>query len=405
MARSALTPAQVIGLKYVREFETPATRDEVDRLVSYVATAARDLETDVQYTVCGAYRRGAAAVGDIVVVLTHPDYTLELQQGEIGQTRGGGRAAATAGAAKRRAAPGHVEGHGPRHGPGDLLARLVHKLHETGVLTDDFSFGHDVYMGVCQEPRHKLSDATLREEGCAMGPGSVGGASSGSGSGSSGGSGSGSASGRSSVPALGATKAASTQQQPTLTAFASTGTSASGGGRANASASDTATASPAAGTGTDTDRVVSATGWPDALAADVGAQRCAGVTGEEAAALDELRDREGTAVQGVATAKEVLAAAGGVGPEPGTAESTAAGVLAAGAPKVTNGNGGPPVEAAQPAASEAATSAGGPGVLPPSVAEALPLHRRITLRYVPANAYATAILDYTGPRDFNMRLR
>ena len=73
-AKAKLSKGELIGLKHVLDFELRISRAELAQLEAVVLRAARAHDPPLEAVVCGSYRRGAAASGDIDVLLTHPSY-------------------------------------------------------------------------------------------------------------------------------------------------------------------------------------------------------------------------------------------------------------------------------------------------------------------------------------------
>ena len=73
-AKAKLSRGELIGLKHVLDFEARIPRAELAQLEAVVLRAARAHDPPLEAVVCGSYRRGAAASGDIDVLLTHPNY-------------------------------------------------------------------------------------------------------------------------------------------------------------------------------------------------------------------------------------------------------------------------------------------------------------------------------------------
>ena len=73
-AKAKLSRGELIGLKHVYDLEHRIPRAELAQLEALVLRAARAHEPPLEAVVCGSYRRGAAASGDIDVLLTHPNY-------------------------------------------------------------------------------------------------------------------------------------------------------------------------------------------------------------------------------------------------------------------------------------------------------------------------------------------
>ena len=109
----ALTKQQTIGVRFYHEFQMRIPREEVAEIFKRFSEIVVKLAPDITMEVCGSYRRGASDCGDIDVLLTHTDASLEKT----------------------------------------LLHLVVAELHKHSLLTADLSTGsNSKYMGVCQLP-------------------------------------------------------------------------------------------------------------------------------------------------------------------------------------------------------------------------------------------------------------
>lgn len=69
-----------IGLKHYEDFLVPIPREEVTHIGRKVAEAAHAVllslgaSTALSYEICGGFRRGKEASGDVDIVLTHDTY-------------------------------------------------------------------------------------------------------------------------------------------------------------------------------------------------------------------------------------------------------------------------------------------------------------------------------------------
>lgn len=70
-----LNHQQKIGLKYLEELEKKIPHTEMLELQAVVVDELQRLDSEIHAEICGSFRRGAAASGDIDVLLTHPKYT------------------------------------------------------------------------------------------------------------------------------------------------------------------------------------------------------------------------------------------------------------------------------------------------------------------------------------------
>ena len=72
--KKAMTAHQLVGLKYVEDFEERIPRDEVEQIRDTIFEAIHKVDPDFTPTVCGSFRRGATTCGDVDILLTHPKY-------------------------------------------------------------------------------------------------------------------------------------------------------------------------------------------------------------------------------------------------------------------------------------------------------------------------------------------
>ncbi|TVY39317.1 DNA polymerase lambda [Lachnellula occidentalis] len=73
-----LTANQKIGIAHYNDFDTRIPREEVTALGDIVKQVAAGIDPDVELTVGGSYRRGAATLGDIDFLITKPNTTTTI---------------------------------------------------------------------------------------------------------------------------------------------------------------------------------------------------------------------------------------------------------------------------------------------------------------------------------------
>ncbi len=66
---------QLVGLKYLEDFEAKIPRDEIEKIESVIRREVGKLDGQFEITICGSYRRGKAESGDIDTLISHPSYT------------------------------------------------------------------------------------------------------------------------------------------------------------------------------------------------------------------------------------------------------------------------------------------------------------------------------------------
>lgn len=75
--KASLTKNQRIGLEHYNDFAQRIPREEVEAHGAIVRQAVQAVDKDMQAIIAGSYRRGASNSGDIDVLITKPDATLE----------------------------------------------------------------------------------------------------------------------------------------------------------------------------------------------------------------------------------------------------------------------------------------------------------------------------------------
>lgn len=68
-----------LGLKYHGIVQRDIPRDEVKKIEEYLKQRAKIIDPKLKIVICGSYRRGKKLVGDIDVLLHHPDFTERAQ--------------------------------------------------------------------------------------------------------------------------------------------------------------------------------------------------------------------------------------------------------------------------------------------------------------------------------------
>ena len=109
-----LTKYQIIGLKYLEEFEKRIPRDEMDIINDILMNRVKGYDPTITSLICGSYRRNLPTSGDVDMIITHESYKNESKN------------------------------------QGDLLKNVVENLEETGIITDRISLGKTKFMGVLQ---------------------------------------------------------------------------------------------------------------------------------------------------------------------------------------------------------------------------------------------------------------
>lgn len=73
-----LTTNQRIGIEHLHHFQARIPRQEMDRHDRYVRDTCNKIDSSIQFTIGGSYRRGAADSGDVDFIVTKPDCSIEV---------------------------------------------------------------------------------------------------------------------------------------------------------------------------------------------------------------------------------------------------------------------------------------------------------------------------------------
>ena len=117
--QDTLTKGQKIGLKHFEDFELRIPREEIGEIEILVKNELKKLDENYQVTICGSYRRGLASSGDVDFLLTHSDFTSEIET---------------------------------KNNP--YLKKVVKMLQDKGLITDALSHGDTKFLGVCKLKTH-----------------------------------------------------------------------------------------------------------------------------------------------------------------------------------------------------------------------------------------------------------
>lgn len=71
---NSLTHHQKIGMFYFEDFEKRIPRAEIERFEKLLYPIITRLDNQIQWEICGSYRRGQSNSGDIDILITHPEY-------------------------------------------------------------------------------------------------------------------------------------------------------------------------------------------------------------------------------------------------------------------------------------------------------------------------------------------
>lgn len=76
--RASLTKNQKIGIEHFEDFKNQIPRKEMQRHEEYVRDACSKIDSTIQVTIGGSYRRGAADSGDVDFIITKPNCPVEV---------------------------------------------------------------------------------------------------------------------------------------------------------------------------------------------------------------------------------------------------------------------------------------------------------------------------------------
>jgi DNA polymerase/3'-5' exonuclease PolX len=111
-----LNDKQLLGLKYVNDFQLRIPRKEMDAHCELLSTCITSIDKSFEFQLTGSYRRMAPSSGDIDILITHKDD------------------------------PENVE---------ELFKSVIDKLKKEGYITDVFAEGGKKCLAVCRLKRHK----------------------------------------------------------------------------------------------------------------------------------------------------------------------------------------------------------------------------------------------------------
>lgn len=121
--KEKLTHQQLIGLEYFKDFETKIPRQEVEDIEKIIRKQIAQLDDSYIITICGSYRRGNTACGDIDCLVTHPEFTCQ-KESKTKHTR-------------------------------LSLKDIIKKLESCDLITDTIAQGETKFMGVCRLNKDK----------------------------------------------------------------------------------------------------------------------------------------------------------------------------------------------------------------------------------------------------------
>ncbi|KYR02415.1 DNA polymerase beta [Tieghemostelium lacteum] len=129
--KDKLNHSQLVGLKYLDDFEKRVPRDEIEEIEVVVAKILQSIDRNIISQVCGSYRRGLPSSGDIDILISHPNYTLEMKD---------------------------------KKETFKIIEKLVERLRKDQVIVEDLSLGPFKYMGCCIVPSKVKEYKKFKEE-------------------------------------------------------------------------------------------------------------------------------------------------------------------------------------------------------------------------------------------------
>ena len=68
-----LTHHQILGVKYFQDLESRIPYGEIQKIEKYIKATCRNIDPNLNLTICGSYRRKQDTSGDIDILITHKD--------------------------------------------------------------------------------------------------------------------------------------------------------------------------------------------------------------------------------------------------------------------------------------------------------------------------------------------
>ena len=69
-----------IGIKYYEDFQKMIPRGEIDIMKVLINTSMKNVDSKLIFEICGSYRRGVSESGDIDILVSHPDYLINISE-------------------------------------------------------------------------------------------------------------------------------------------------------------------------------------------------------------------------------------------------------------------------------------------------------------------------------------
>ncbi len=110
------THHQMIGIKYFEDIENRIPRNEIESIETYIKKLNKKIDSKLQVTVCGSYRRKKSDCGDIDVIITHPSI---IEENDLKKC--------------------------------EFLNEIIKHMKKSKFLVDDLTYkGNTKYMGLCK---------------------------------------------------------------------------------------------------------------------------------------------------------------------------------------------------------------------------------------------------------------
>ena len=69
-----------LGIKYYYDFQEKIPRSEIDNMKILLNTIIKKINKNLIFEICGSYRRGTSESGDVDVLISHPDYSSNIEE-------------------------------------------------------------------------------------------------------------------------------------------------------------------------------------------------------------------------------------------------------------------------------------------------------------------------------------
>jgi DNA polymerase beta len=110
-----------IGIKYYYDFQKKIPRSEIDNIKILLNNEIKKIDKKLIFEICGSYRRGAIESGDVDILISHPNYSSNIEE--------------------------HI-----------FLHKIVKKLTKINFITENLtSNGNTKFMGVCKLQNYTIS--------------------------------------------------------------------------------------------------------------------------------------------------------------------------------------------------------------------------------------------------------